>query len=165
VFWHVLPGKCDVQKKINPHARVYRNRVFMKKHTNLAGGLLQNQINSLNAMQIIFPEINIEKIRFTCKTRQTQIWMSPRLWPLNIFLLFCNLHNLFVISKQNNNFFFKMQHLKKNCFYVFLPQKKGVVWFCRSHPQFCTEVIVDYHFHFSLNWPWSLALLNYRLSH
>jgi len=36
----------------------------MLKHTNLAGGDLQNQINSLNAMQIILPKIKIEKIQF-----------------------------------------------------------------------------------------------------
>jgi len=36
----------------------------MQKHSNLAGGDLQNQINPLNAIQIIFPKINIEKILF-----------------------------------------------------------------------------------------------------
>jgi len=58
-----------VQTKINAHAKVDRNRV-MQKHTHLAGCDLQNKINPLTAMQIIFPKIYIEKILFV---RQNQI--------------------------------------------------------------------------------------------
>jgi len=63
-----------VQNKINPHARVDRNRVFMQKYTNLAGGDLQNQISPLNANQIIFPQINIEKILFVRPNQTNPNW-------------------------------------------------------------------------------------------
>jgi len=58
-----------VQNKINPHAGLDKNRVFMQKHLNLDGGDLENQINPLNPMQIIFPKIYIEKILFVCQNQ------------------------------------------------------------------------------------------------